>query len=194
MATKHKKDQLAIEPPKKVQSILVQSPLPRKIRGTSRCKGKVSIMPYRSRPQDCTSGGYHCSQLCRAATKAPKPDNNIVSPPPATCQNFLVQAPVKRAHAATKKRAYRCTMHMGQGSSPPTCCKYKPNNNKAIQAAPIPTHARLGALSNHVVTKFKANPSQSLVKPALCRLSEAQALQDKIRSSALRNFLTPVFL
>ena len=44
-AVKATKDQLAIEPPKKVQSTFVQSPLPRKIMGMARCSGKVSIMP-----------------------------------------------------------------------------------------------------------------------------------------------------
>ena len=39
------KDQMAMEPPKKVQSTLVQSPLPLKIIGMTRCSGKVSIIP-----------------------------------------------------------------------------------------------------------------------------------------------------
>ena len=43
--TKHTNDQLAIEPPRNVQSILVQSPLPLKIMGTARLSGKVSIIP-----------------------------------------------------------------------------------------------------------------------------------------------------
>ena len=43
--TKHTNDQLAIEPPRKVQSILVQSPLPLKIMGMARCRGKFSTMP-----------------------------------------------------------------------------------------------------------------------------------------------------
>jgi hypothetical protein len=38
-------DQLAMEPPKNVQSTLVQSPLPLKIMGMKRCMGKFSIMP-----------------------------------------------------------------------------------------------------------------------------------------------------
>ena len=38
-------DQLATEPPRKVQSTLVQSPLPRKIIGMTRCSGKLSTMP-----------------------------------------------------------------------------------------------------------------------------------------------------
>jgi hypothetical protein len=45
MLLKTKKDQLAIDAPKKVQSIFVQSPLPLKIMGMARCKGKFSIMP-----------------------------------------------------------------------------------------------------------------------------------------------------
>ena len=45
IATKHTNDQLAIEPPRKVQSILVQSPLPLKIIGMARFSGKVSIIP-----------------------------------------------------------------------------------------------------------------------------------------------------
>jgi hypothetical protein len=45
MKQKHKKDQLAIDAPKNVQSILVQSPEPFKIMGTRFCSGKVSIMP-----------------------------------------------------------------------------------------------------------------------------------------------------
>jgi len=44
-AAKATKDQLAIEPPKKVQSTLVQSPLPLKIMGMARCRGKFSTMP-----------------------------------------------------------------------------------------------------------------------------------------------------
>ena len=44
-AAKHTNDQLAIEPPRKVQSTLVQSPLPRKIIGMARCSGKCSIIP-----------------------------------------------------------------------------------------------------------------------------------------------------
>lgn len=44
-AQKHRNDQLAIEPPRKVQSTLMQSPLPRKIMGRARLSGKVSIMP-----------------------------------------------------------------------------------------------------------------------------------------------------
>ncbi len=43
--TKHTNDQLAMEPPRKVQSILVQSPLPLKIMGMARCRGKFSTMP-----------------------------------------------------------------------------------------------------------------------------------------------------
>ena len=43
--TNERKDQLAIEPPRKVQSILVQSPLPLKIMGMTRCSGKFSIIP-----------------------------------------------------------------------------------------------------------------------------------------------------
>lgn len=45
IALNHKNDQLAMDPPKKVQSTLVQSPLPLKIMGMARCNGKVSIMP-----------------------------------------------------------------------------------------------------------------------------------------------------
>ena len=45
MPQKNKNDQLAIEPPRNVQSTLVQSPLPLKIIGMARCRGKVSIMP-----------------------------------------------------------------------------------------------------------------------------------------------------
>ena len=44
-ATNATKDQLAMEPPRNVQSILVQSPLPRKIIGMARLSGKVSIIP-----------------------------------------------------------------------------------------------------------------------------------------------------
>ena len=65
ITTKPKNDQLAIDRPKNVQSILVQSPLPLKIIGMARFRGKVSIMPYRSRPQLAISGGYHCKKLCR---------------------------------------------------------------------------------------------------------------------------------
>ncbi len=43
--TKHTNDQLAMEPPRKVQSTLVQSPLPLKIMGMARCRGKFSTMP-----------------------------------------------------------------------------------------------------------------------------------------------------
>ena len=42
---KHKNDQLAMDPPKKVQSILVQSPEPLNIIGNTFCSGNVSIMP-----------------------------------------------------------------------------------------------------------------------------------------------------
>ncbi len=45
MAIKDRKDQLAIDRLRKVQSTLLQSPLPLKIMGITRCKGKVSIMP-----------------------------------------------------------------------------------------------------------------------------------------------------
>ena len=38
-------DQLAIDRPRKVQSTCEQSPLPRKIIGSARCSGKVSIIP-----------------------------------------------------------------------------------------------------------------------------------------------------
>ena len=38
-------DQLAMDRPRKVQSTFVQSPLPLKIMGMARCRGKVSIMP-----------------------------------------------------------------------------------------------------------------------------------------------------
>ncbi len=44
-SAKHTNDQLTIDSPKKVQSILVQSPLPLKIMGTARLSGKVSIIP-----------------------------------------------------------------------------------------------------------------------------------------------------
>jgi hypothetical protein len=44
-AEKHRKDQLAIDRVRKVQSTLLQSPLPLKIIGMARCRGKVSIMP-----------------------------------------------------------------------------------------------------------------------------------------------------
>ena len=40
--------------------------------GMARCSGNDSIMPNRSRPQVANSGGFHCSQLWRAAVKAPK--------------------------------------------------------------------------------------------------------------------------
>ena len=39
------KDQFAIDKPRKVQSICEQSPAPRKIIGSARCSGKVSIIP-----------------------------------------------------------------------------------------------------------------------------------------------------
>jgi hypothetical protein len=43
--TKQTNDQLAIEPPRNVQSTLVQSPLPLKIMGMARLIGKFSTMP-----------------------------------------------------------------------------------------------------------------------------------------------------
>lgn len=45
IAVKQRKDQLAIDRPRKVQSIWLQSPLPLKIIGIARLSGKVSIMP-----------------------------------------------------------------------------------------------------------------------------------------------------
>jgi CDP-paratose 2-epimerase len=45
LAVKAKKDQLAIDRLKNVQSTLLQSPLPLKIIGITRCRGKVSIIP-----------------------------------------------------------------------------------------------------------------------------------------------------
>lgn len=45
MAAKHRNDQFAIDPPRKVQSIAVQSPPPLKIIGIARFSGKVSIIP-----------------------------------------------------------------------------------------------------------------------------------------------------
>ncbi len=42
---KQTNDQLAMLPPRKVQSTLLQSPPPRKIMGSARLRGKVSIMP-----------------------------------------------------------------------------------------------------------------------------------------------------
>src|SRR5258708_7406307 len=126
MAQNHRKDQLAMEPPRKVQSTLVQSPLPLSNMGTTRCSGKFSIMPYRSRPQDATSGGYHCNQLWRAATKAPNIASTTSTTLPPIYKPFRPLAPVNAAQTAIKTRAYRCTMHIGQGSSPSTCCKYRP--------------------------------------------------------------------
>jgi hypothetical protein len=45
MPTKHTNDQLAMEPPKNVQSTWLQSPPPLKIIGIARLRGKVSIIP-----------------------------------------------------------------------------------------------------------------------------------------------------
>ncbi len=45
IATKQTNDQLAIEPPRNVQSTAEQSPLPLKIMGIARLSGKVSIIP-----------------------------------------------------------------------------------------------------------------------------------------------------
>ena len=61
-------------PPRKVQSTALQSPEPLKIIGMARCSGNDSIMPNKSRPQVAMGGGFHCSQLWRAAVKAPKAD------------------------------------------------------------------------------------------------------------------------
>ena len=44
-AKKHSSDQLAMLPPRNVQSTLLQSPLPEKICGIARLKGICSIMP-----------------------------------------------------------------------------------------------------------------------------------------------------
>jgi hypothetical protein len=60
-------DQFARVSPNSDQSTFEQSPPPRKIIGSARLSGKVSIMPYRSRPHETTSGGFHWSQLCDAA-------------------------------------------------------------------------------------------------------------------------------
>ena len=99
------KDQFASEPPRKVQSTAAQSPLPRKIIGMARCNGKFSIMPYRSRPQDATSGGYHCSQLWRAATKAPPMAASTASSTPVMCKWFFAVMAVRPAISATSSSA-----------------------------------------------------------------------------------------
>ena len=72
-------------PPRNVQSTALQSPLPLKIIGMARLSGKDSIMPYRSRPQVASSGGFHCSQLWRAAVKAPNPAMPTASRPHRRC-------------------------------------------------------------------------------------------------------------
>lgn len=45
MKTNQRKDQFAIDRPRKVQSMAAQSPEPRKIMGMARCSGKLSIIP-----------------------------------------------------------------------------------------------------------------------------------------------------
>ena len=60
-------DQLAIEPPKKVQLTSVQSPCPAKILGIKSASGILLTILKGSRPQLKNSGGYHCNQLWREA-------------------------------------------------------------------------------------------------------------------------------
>ena len=107
-------------PPGKVQSTLVQSPLPLKIMRNDTLQRKVSIMPYRSRPQAAPPpGGYHCSQLWRARHVRPQPA-------PAASQGcsgnvclFDRSAP-SNLHMLLyqKQRQYRCNAH-GHGMARP---------------------------------------------------------------------------
>src|SRR5687768_9114754 len=45
-------------------------------------------------------------------------------------------------------------MHMGQGSSPTTCCRYSPKASMPTQAALTSARIRRGAVSNHWIKIF----------------------------------------
>ena len=46
-------------------------------------------------------------------------------------------------------------MHMGQGSSPTTCCKYMPKDSKPTHNAATAASTVRGRVCNHIQTKFK---------------------------------------
>src|SRR3990167_488506 len=108
-------------------------------------------MPWKSRPHVATSGGYHCSQLWRAAVKAPKPPASTASRANDIHQPFLPLRLANPAKTATKIRAYRCTMHIGQGSRPTTCCRYMPKASMATQATLISASTRRGDVVNQFI-------------------------------------------
>ncbi|MCY1557644.1 hypothetical protein D9M68_945120 [compost metagenome] len=82
-----------------------QSPLPLKIMGIARLSGNDSIIPKKSRPQLRISGGFHCSQLWRAATKAPNTASKPIRPAPTACAPRPGSAAATAATRATSTSA-----------------------------------------------------------------------------------------
>jgi polyphosphate kinase 2 len=97
----HRNDQLAIVRPRKGPVDFRAVAAAFEDHGNGRLSGNDSIMPKKSRPQLSTSGGYHCSQLWRAATKAP--NTAATHEPTARCARLtLGQHRTQCRHQATR--------------------------------------------------------------------------------------------
>ena len=106
-------------------------------------------------------GGNHCSQLWRAATKAPKPASSTISAEPARCAPRGAAARQRRrppARSAPWRSAARCTS--GRAPGRPTCCRTRPNASSATQIAATAASTRRGAWSNQFRI-FPVNHSSS---------------------------------
>ena len=99
-------------------------------------------------------------------------------------------------------------MHIGQGTNPTACCRYRPNTNSATQATLMATNTRRGAVSNQFIKKFKITILVNFEIGAYCAVkvpfkrgpktlctatSENRVLANRIRFGVLFPGNTPYF-